>query len=174
MPNYAKIKYFVSPKTNQFITQLGYKYKETISQRIQHRLNTDINIKTRTVKDAQLTIYDVPENVDPPNLILQMQYCCLSQIQQSTTLVGSYTITIHDGELLYQFQLAHYNKFYNESCALAIDDQHNENATCKHTHTSRTFRCYVLGRQKHYQKQQAGQPCCFRHQNLRNLSTASQ
>lgn len=67
MPYYAKIKYFVSPKLNQFIIQLGYKYKETISQRIQHRLNTDINLKTCRVKDAERTVNDVPENMDPPN-----------------------------------------------------------------------------------------------------------
>ena len=100
IPNYAQIKYFVSPKINQFIIQLGYKYKETVSQRIQHRLNTVINLKTRTVKDGESTIYDVPENMDPPNLILQMQHCCLSQIHQITTFVDSYKMTIHDGGLL--------------------------------------------------------------------------
>lgn len=101
MPNYANIKYFVSTKRNQFIIQLGYKYKETISQRIRHRLNTDINLKTHRVKDAERTVYDVPENMDPPNSMLQMQYCSLSQIQQTPTLVGSYKITIHNGGLLY-------------------------------------------------------------------------
>ena len=60
MQNYAKIKYSVSPKINYFIIQLSYKYKETISQIIQHRLNTDINLKTRTVKDVERTVYDVP------------------------------------------------------------------------------------------------------------------
>lgn len=64
-------------------------YGETVSQRMQHRLNTDINLKTRTVEEAECTVYNVPENMDPPNVTMQMQYCCFSQIQQIPTLVGS-------------------------------------------------------------------------------------